>query len=108
MAQLISPAAAAAVPSVATLIDGAWGIVSENIRQLGDTGIQNNNFTWKTGPWMLAVDTFSNRQLKYAIVKTALELLFEHMGQHRWGTCTFWIWDGGAKVGEGRIFLMEK
>ena len=108
MTQLLSAAAAAAVPSVATVIDDAWGMASDLIRQPGDSALQEGHFSWQDGPWRLAVNRLEGRQMKYTVLKTALELLFEEMGQNSWGTCTFWISDGNNRVGEGEIYKMDK
>lgn len=108
MTQLLSAAAAAAVPSIATLIDDAWGMASDLVRQMGDNALQNGHFDWQDGPWRLAVNHLDGSEMKYTTMKTALELLFEEMGQNRWGTCTFWIFDGNTRVGEGEIYRMDK
>lgn len=108
MTELLSAAAAGAAPSVAILIDDAWGMALDLIRQMGDTAVQNGHFAWQDGPWRLSINRLANQQMRYTVVKTALELIFEKMGQKRWGTCTFWIFDGNTEVGEGQIYRIDK
>ena len=89
---------------IPALLSAALSNIATHLQRQGDGLLPGGRYDWLgRNAAALYVENANNHQTTFGVLLQAVRAVQSWMGENRWVSCTFEIWDGVNQVGVGRI-----